>query len=214
MKSKLAFILSLFLIGVQSVFGQTTTIQIIDSLSRTPITNALIQGKNYSELTDRKGKVLVKNTNQTYLISKDNYASTQLKTDSNQRLYVVQLARLPSKTKTIKKVKVKGGLDNSSFLNGVGDMSIFAGKKSEVIVLDSLTVNTSANTSSPLKNSACCASVNPSISPSNTSSVLGSIGSKLSQETIVIVQITLNSKILVFIILFILLAKIYLFKLT
>jgi len=136
-----------FLLTVgQSALGQNTTIRIIDSLSQEPIENVFIQNASFSELTNKNGEILVKSANETFLISKDYYVSTQVKIDSIQKFYVVKLVKIKDQTKVIKKVIVNGGLDISSFLNGVGDMSIYASKKSEVIVLDSLTVNTSANT--------------------------------------------------------------------
>jgi len=146
MKINLIFIMGFLLTVGQSALGQNTTIRIIDSLSQEPIENVFIQNASFSELTNKNGEILVKSANETFLISKDYYVSTQVKIDSIQKFYVVKLVKIKDQTKVIKKVIVNGGLDISSFLNGVGDMSIYASKKSEVIVLDSLTVNTSANT--------------------------------------------------------------------
>lgn len=146
MKSKIAFISLVFICISQTVLGQNATIQVVDSASLAPLENVLVQNETYSEVTNKKGETLIKSTATTYLISKDNYVPARLEIDSNQQRYVVKLVRINIKTKIIKKVIVNGGFDNNSFLNGVEEMGIYASKKSEVIILDSLTVNTSANT--------------------------------------------------------------------
>jgi len=133
---------------VSTMYGQNITIKVVDSLSLAPIEKANVQSNNFNGLTNKMGEIKVSRNLKNLRITKDNYFSINLTIDSNQLLYIVNLVKITDdkRAKTLLKVKINGGSENSSFLNGVDDMGIYASKKSELIILDSLTVNTSANT--------------------------------------------------------------------
>lgn len=128
-------------------------VKINDSESGKPLfaVNVVLQNTIYKAVSDNKGEFIINGIspgNYTLVAFHSGYKSFEkvIKIDADKQLNVT-LEKLKS---DLKEVTVTAEKENSfglSRLNNVENSAIYAGKKSEVIIMDDVTANTSSNNS-------------------------------------------------------------------